>query len=53
MSPYLSLQEEASSQLEIDFGYDINVADDLILLIYAIHDRVIRISGSREIEIVE
>ena len=53
LSSYLSPQAEASSQLEIDFGYDINITEDLILMIYAVFDRVIKISGTREIEIIE
>ena len=53
MAPYLNPQGVASSQLELDFGYDTNVTDDLILMVYAVFDRVIKISSTREIEIIE
>ena len=53
MSSYLSPRIEGSTQLEIDFGYDVNITDDLILTIYACFDRIIQISGTREIEIIE
>ena len=52
-APYLNPQCEASTQLEIDFGYDSNVSDDLILIVYAIYDRIIKISATREIEIID
>ena len=53
MAPYLNPQGVASSQLELDFGYDTNVTDDFILMVYAVFDRVIKISSTREIEIIE
>ena len=53
MSTYLSPQIVGSTHLEIDFGYDVNITEDLILIIYACFDRVIQISGTREIEIIE
>lgn len=52
-APYLNPQFEAATQLEIDFGYDTNVRDDLILIIYAIYDRVIKIAADRSVEIIE
>jgi hypothetical protein len=52
-APYLSPQSEASTQLEIDFGYDTNVSDNLILIVYAIYDRIIKISATRELEIID
>jgi hypothetical protein len=50
---YLSPQTQASTQIEIDFGYDINVSEDLILLVYAVYDRVIRINSERELELID
>ena len=50
---YLSPQMHASTQIEIDFGYDINVAEDLILLVYALYDRVVKISSERELELID
>ena len=50
---YLSPHTQASTQIEIDFGYDINVAQDLILLVYAVHDRLVKISADRELEIAD
>lgn len=50
---YLNVQTEASTQLELDFGYDINITDDLVLIIYAVFDRVIKISADRSIEVIE
>ena len=50
---YLNVQTEASTQLELDFGYEINITDDLILIIYAVFDRVIKIAADRSIEIIE
>ena len=50
---YLNPQSRASTQLEIDFGYNINVSEDLILIVYAVYDRVIKIDSARNIEIIE
>ena len=50
---YLSPQTHASTQIEIDFGYDINVSEDLVLLVYAVYDRVIRINSERELELID
>ena len=50
---YLSPQREASTQLEFDLNTDEVAAQDLILIILAIHDRVIKIDKNREVEIVE
>lgn len=50
---YLSPHKQASTQIEIDFGYDINIAQDLILLVYAVHDRLVKINADRELEIVD
>lgn len=52
-SPYLSSQRAVSSQVEIDFGYDINIADDMLLLCYSVYDRLITIDGGRNIEIID
>ena len=52
-APYLSPQTEASTQLEIDFGYDANLSEDLILIVYALYDRIVKISATREIEIID
>lgn len=50
---YLNPKAEASTQLEIDFGFDVNIVDDLILVVYAVYDRVIKIDSQRNIEIIE
>ena len=52
-APYLSPQSRASTQLLLDFGYDINVSDDMILIIYAQYDRIIKINSERELEIID
>ena len=52
-APYLSPQSRASTQLLIDFGYDINVSEDMILIIYAQYDRIIKINSERELEIID
>ena len=48
---YLSPQRFASTNLEIELHAA--ETDDLVLIIYAIYDRLIKISGDRSIEIVE
>lgn len=50
---YLAPSMNASTQLEIDMGYDMNVSEDLILIIYALFDRVIKVNADRDIEIIE
>ena len=50
---YLNQQMHASTNLTIDFGYDSNVTEDLLLLIICHWDRVVKISGNREVEIIE
>ena len=52
-APFLSPQSRASTQLLIDFGYNINVAEDMILIIYAQYDRIIKINSERELEIID
>ena len=50
---YLNQQMHASTNLTIDLGYDLNIAEDLLLLIFCHWDRVVKISGTREVEIIE
>lgn len=50
---YLNAKREASTQLELDFGLDVNVSDDLILIVYAVYDRLVKIDSDRNIEIIE
>ena len=50
---YLNPRQEASTQLEIDIGYDVNVSDELILIIYAVYNRLITISSDRSVEVFD
>jgi hypothetical protein len=50
---YLNQQMHASTNLTIDLGYDSNVKEDLLLLIFCHWDRVVKISGTRELEIID
>lgn len=50
---YLNPKTEASTQLEIDFGFNVNITDDLILIVYAVYDRLIKIDSERNISIIE
>ena len=52
-APYLNPQYEGATQLELDFGYESNVTEDLVLVIYAVYDRVINIAADRSVEILE
>ena len=50
---YLNPRQEASTQLEIDIGYSVNVSDELILLIYAVYNRLITISSDRSVQVFD
>ena len=50
---YLNPKQEASTQLEIDIGYDVNVSDELILMIYAVYNRLVTVSSDRSVEIFD
>ena len=50
---YLNQQTHASTNLTIDLGYDSNVSEDLLLLIFCHWDRVVKINGARELEIID
>ena len=50
---YLNLQNEGSTYLEIDMGYDQGIPEDMILIIYAMFDRQIKIDVDRSITIIE
>ena len=50
---YLNPQKEASTQLEIDIGYDVNVSDELILVIYAVYNRLVTISSDRSVQVFD
>ena len=50
---YLNLQNEGSTYLEIDMGYDQGIPVDMILIIYAMFDRQIKIDVDRSITIIE
>ena len=52
-APYLSAQSEASTQLEFDLVHDTTASQDLLLIIFAVYDRVVKINSLREIEIIE
>ena len=49
---HLNLQERASTYLEIDVGVE-NVPEDLILIVYAVYDRQIKIDSNRSVQIIE
>ena len=49
---HLNLQEKASTQLEIDMGVD-DVPEDLILIVYAVHDRQVQIDKDRMVRIID
>jgi hypothetical protein len=50
---HLNLQTTASTYLEIDLGIDVDIPDDLVLIIYATHDRQIQIDSNRMVKIIE
>ena len=50
---YLNPRQDASTQLEIDIGYNVNVSDELILIIYAVYNRLITISSDRSVEVID
>ena len=50
---YLNLQENGSTYLEIDLGYDNNIPDDMILITYALFDRQIKLDSDRSVTIIE
>lgn len=52
-SSYLSPQTHASTELTIDFGYDTNVSHEFLLLVYAVHDSLVKIDSTRSIEIID
>lgn len=53
-SPYLNLQQRASTHLEIDMGInESDIPDDMVLIIYAIHDRLIEINSERQVSVIE
>ena len=52
-SKYLNLQENNSTSLEIDMGYDTEIPNDMILIIYALFDRQIQIDSDRSVTIIE
>ena len=49
---YISPQYESSTQLEIDLGSE-NSTEGLILIVYAVYDRLVKIHGDRSVEIIE
>ena len=53
MVNYLNLQETASTYVEIDMGYDTDLPDDLVLIVYALYDRQIQIDANRSVRIIE
>ena len=50
---HLNLQEKASTYLEIDMGINDAIPQDMLLLIYTVHDRQILIDSDRKIQIIE
>ena len=53
MDGYLNLQETADSYVVIDMGYDTNIPDDMVLVVYALYDRQIQIDVNRSVRIIE
>ena len=49
---HLNLDERASTSLEIHMGIN-NVADDMVLIVYAQFNRQIQIDGDRKLTIIE
>ena len=52
MENHMNIQEKASTYLEIDMGIN-KVPEDMLLVIYALYDRQIKINENRGIEIIE
>ena len=50
---YLNLQHQGSTYLEIDMGYEENIPQDLVLVVYALFDRQIQIDSNRNFKIIE
>ena len=50
---YLNLQEQGSTNVEIDMGYDKGIPEDMVLIIYALYDRQIQIDEERQFNIIE
>ena len=50
---YLNLQEQGSTNVEIDMGYDKDIPQDMVLIIYTLYDRQIQIDGERQFKIIE
>eukprot|EP00116_Pleurobrachia_bachei_P004815 sb/3465077/ len=48
---YISPQLEASTRLEIELGE--TAEEDLVLIVYALYDRLININGDRAVDIIE
>ena len=51
--PAMNLQVKSSTYCEIDMGINEGIPNDMLLIIYAVHDRQIQIDQNREIVIVE
>ena len=52
MENHMNIQKKASTYLEIDMGIN-KVPEDMVLVIYALYDRQIKINENRGIEIIE
>jgi hypothetical protein len=50
---HLNLQKKASTYLEIDLGINDRIPSDMLLIVYAVHDRQIQVDKDRQIIIVE
>jgi hypothetical protein len=50
---HLNLQQKASTFLEIDLGISEGIPQDMVLIVYALHDRQILIDAERKIQIIE
>ena len=50
---HLNLQNKSSTYLEIDLGINTDIPADMVLIVYAVHDRQIQIDKDRQIHIIE
>ena len=50
---HMNLQRKCSTYCEIDMGINTDIPPDMVLIVYAVHDRQIQIDKDRQITIVE
>ncbi len=52
-SSYLNLQGRGSTNVELDIGYNTDIPNDLVLIVYALYNRQIQINDQRQFHIIE